>query len=329
MAQIQGANYAFYAAIAPILAGIADLEDGPTVDPDLLDRVADVTSRLIQQPPPYRAATEPSEASPRELAQVIAGIDAAQTLRAALSGLSADDAETLEQFGRLLDELRADLGAQLRQDQAGRIRGLYVIIDPQVTGGRDSLTIAEAALQGGAKMLQLRDKLRDKGQSLPLAQELQGLCEAHDALLIINDHLDLAAAVGSGGAHVGQTDLPVAEARKVLAPHQVLGRSNREFEQMAQSAEMGADHLAFGPIYMTDTKSIVRNPQGPERLRQARAVSDLPLVAIGGINAQNVGPVIEAGADAVCVTAAVGAAPDPEAAANQLVEAIRQAGGKV
>ena len=92
---------------------------------------------------------------------------------------------------------------------------------------------------------------------------------------------------------------------------------------------MGADHLAFGPIYMTDTKSIVRNPQGPERLRQARAVSDLPLVAIGGINAENVGPVIDAGADAVCVTAAVGAAPDPEAAANQLVEAIRQAGGKI
>ncbi len=326
MAQIQGANYAFYAAIAPILNGIADLEDGPAVDIELLDRVADVTSRLIQQPPPYRS--EASEASPGELAQVIAGIDAAQTLRAALSGLSAADAETLEQFGRLLDELRADLGAQLRQDQADRIRGLYVIIDPQVTGGRDPLTIAEAALQGGAKMLQLRDKLRDKGQSLPLAQELQRLCEAHDALLIINDHLDLAAAVGSGGAHVGQTDLPIAEARKVLAPHQVLGRSNREFEQMAQSAEMGADHLAFGPIYMTDTKSIVRNPQGPERLRQARAVSDLPLVAIGGINAQNVGPVIDAGADAVCVTAAVGAAPDPQAAANELVEAIRQAGGK-
>ena len=327
MAQIQGANYAFYAAIAPILSGIADLEEGPAVDPELLDRVADVTSRLIQQPPPYRS--EASEASPRELAQVIAGIDAAQTLRAALSGLSADDAEALDQFGRLLDELRADLGAQLRQDQADRIRGLYVIIDPQVTGGRDPLTIAEAALQGGAKMLQLRDKLRDKGQSLPLAQELQRLCEAHDALLIINDHLDLAAAVRSGGAHVGQTDLPVAEARKVLAPNQVLGRSNREFEQMVQSAEMGADHLAFGPIYMTDTKSIVRNPQGPERLRQARAVSDLPLVAIGGINARNVGPVIDAGADAVCVTAAVGAASDPEAAVNQLVEAIRQAGGKV
>ena len=329
MAQIQGANYAFYAAVAPILNGIADLEDGPAVDMELLDRVADVTSRLIQQSPPHHAAAGTLEASPVELAQVIAGIDAAQTLRAALSGLSAGDAETLDQFGRLLDELRTDLGAQLRQEQADRIRGLYVIIDPQVTGGRDPLAIAEAALQGGARMLQLRDKLRDKGQSLPLALDLQRLCEAHDALLIINDHLDLAAAVGSGGAHVGQTDLPVAEARKVLAPHQVLGRSNREFDQLAQSAEMGADHLAFGPIYMTDTKSIVRNPQGPERLRQARAVSDLPLVAIGGINAQNVGPVIDAGADAVCVTAAVGAAPDPEAAANQLVEAIRQAGGKV
>ena len=84
-------------------------------------------------------------------------------------------------------------------------------------------------MQGGAKMLQLRDKLRDKGQSLPLAQELQRLCQTHDALLIINDHLDLAAAVGSGGAHVGQTDLcRLAQARRVLSPSQVLGRSNRE-----------------------------------------------------------------------------------------------------
>ena len=120
----------------------------------------------------------------------------------------------------------------------------------------------------------------------------------------------------------------MAQARRVLAPHQVLGRSNREFQQLAESQELGADHLAFGPIYQTDTKSIVRNPQGPERLKQAREVAKVPLVAIGGINAENVGPVVQAGADAICVTAAVGAAPEPEAAASQLVQAIQQAGGK-
>jgi len=92
---------------------------------------------------------------------------------------------------------------------------------------------------------------------------------------------------------------------------------------------MGADHVAFGAIYPTTTKGVGRDPQGPQRLREARAVTRVPLVAIGGINAENVAPVVEAGADAICVTAAVGAAPNPEVAARRLVEAIRQAGGKV
>ncbi|CAI8005372.1 Thiamine-phosphate synthase [Geodia barretti] len=160
-------------------------------------------------------------------------------------------------------------------------------------------------------MLQLRDKLRDKGEQLPLATVLRDLCAANDALLIINDHADLAAAIGPDhvGLHVGQTDLPVAEARKILAPGQVLGRSNRDPDLIIESQQMGADHVAFGAMYTTTTKPMIRNPQGPERLKQARAAAQVPLVAIGGITAANVGPVVEAGADAICVTAAVGSAP--------------------
>jgi thiamine-phosphate pyrophosphorylase len=244
-------------------------------------------------------------------------------------GDSGTGGETAASLSEALESLYLKLGAALRREQARRVRGLYVIIDPEVTGGRDPLDIARGAVQGGAKMLQLRDKLRDKGESLPLALSLQQLCQANDVLLIINDHVDLAAAVGSGGVHVGQTDLPIAQARQVLAPHQVLGRSNREFEQLVESQEMGADHVAFGPIYQSGTKSTGRQPQGPQRLRQARDLAKVPLVAIGGINAENVAPVVEAGADAICVTAAVGAAPDPEAAASRLVKAIRDAGGKV
>ena len=238
-------------------------------------------------------------------------------------------AEMAEVLLRNLGELSTQLGAALRREKADKIRGLYVIIDPEVTGGRPPMEIAEAAVRGGARMLQLRDKLRDKGEILPLARDLQALCEANDVLLIVNDHVDLAAAVGSGGVHVGQTDLPVAQARQVLAPEQVLGRSNREIDLLIESQEMGADHVAFGAIYQTTTKSGGRGPQGPERLKEARAVTKVPLVAIGGINAENVAPVIEYGADAVCVTAAVGSAPDPEAAAARLVEAISRAGGKV
>ena len=269
---------------------------------------------------------------PLTLAGALAVAGAAAGSLRAVDGLSAADempADFAEVLSQLLSELSSLLGAELRRQKAGQVRGLYVIIDPEVTGGREPLEIARAAVRGGAKMLQLRDKLRDKGEILPLARDLQALCEANDALLIVNDHVDLAAAVGSGGVHVGQTDLPVAQARQILAPGQVLGRSNREIDLLVESQEMGADHVAFGAIYQTTTKSGGRGPQGPERLKEARAVTHVPLVAIGGINAENVAPVIEYGADAVCVTAAVGLAPEPEAAAARLVEAIRQAGGQV
>ena len=252
-----------------------------------------------------------------------------QTLSALIAADSAAEgrAETYGNLAQALDAVLGDAAAAVRREKAGRVRGLYVIIDPEVTGGRDPLELAAAAVRGGARMLQLRDKLRDKGTSLPLAMALQQLCRDNDVDLIINDHADLAAATGCAGLHVGQTDLPVAEARRVLAPEQVLGRSNHEIDELVQSQEMGADHLAFGPIYTTGTKDVGRPEQGIARLREAREAAQLPLVAIGGITAASVAPVIETGADAVCVTAAVGLAPEPEAAALRLVQAIENAGG--
>ena len=191
------------------------------------------------------------------------------------------------------------------------MRGLYVIIDPQVTGGRDPAEIAAAAIRGGARILQLRDKLRDKGEILPLAVQMQKLCQAADVDLIVNDHADLAAVVGCAGMHVGQTDLPVSEARRVLSPGQVVGRSNHELDELIQSQEMGADHVAFGAIFATTTKGVGGAPQGTARLRLAREVTKTPLVAIGGVTAENAAAVVEAGADAICVAAAVGRAADP------------------
>ena len=262
-----------------------------------------------------------------------AALATAATAGGLLDLLDAEGAISVDavlQLRRALDDAAARIGGALRKAQARRIRGLYVIIDPEVTGGREPLDIARAAINGGARMLQLRDKRRDKGEQLPLGTALRDLCAANDALLIINDHADLAAALGPEyvGLHVGQTDLPVAEARKILAPEQVLGRSNREIELLIESQRMGADHVAFGAMYRTTTKEVTRAPQGPERLRQARAAAQVPLVAIGGITAENAAAVVEAGADAICVTAAVGRARQPEAAAATLVEVIRAAGGR-
>ena len=287
-------------------------------------------TELLPSLPSPLALDEGESARPQTGEQTLALIATSQLLLLQLEANEASSPLPWETAGRVrhsLDELAAQLGAAIRREKADQVRGLYVIIDPQVTGGRDPYDIAVAAVNGGARMLQLRDKLRDKGESLPLAQALQDLCERNGALLIINDHADVAAAVGSGGLHVGQTDLPVAQARQILGPSQVLGRSNREFEQLVESQEMGADHVAFGAIYATTSKGVARNPQGPERVREAKALAKVPLVAIGGINLGNVTPVVEAGADAICVTAAVASAEEPEAAAAAMTAAIEAAGG--
>ena len=274
-------------------------------------------------------STAPSATtSELSVTEALALVRTSRELMTVLTGQGAGgpvNSEMHQALSETLASLTSGLGAALRQAQADKIRGLYVIIDPQVTGGRDPMDIAVAAVQGGAKMLQLRDKLRDKGEILTLATPLQQLCQENDVMLIVNDHVDLGATVGSAGVHVGQTDMPVDQIRKVLAPHQVLGRSN----QLVESQQMGADHVAFGAIYRTTTKGVGRPPQGVEPLRRARELAKVPLVAIGGINIDNVAPVVEAGADAICVTAAVASSADPEAAASAMVKAIRSAGGKV
>jgi thiamine-phosphate pyrophosphorylase len=287
---------------------------------------------ILPSMPAPSAMAETDDGPPTSAQQVLELVSVAGELLALLDESSPANPlgwETVSGVTRVLEDLTDQLGSTVRREKADLVRGLYVIIDPQVTGGRDPLEIAEAAIRGGARMLQLRDKLRDKGVSLPLARSLQKLCRESGASLIINDHADIAAIVGSAGLHVGQTDLPVDQARLVLASHQVLGRSNHEIEELVESEQMGADHVAFGAIYHTDTKGVGRPPQGIDQLRLARDAAKTPLVAIGGINADNAAPVIEAGADAICVTAAVGSAPEPEAAAAQLVKVIEDAGGRV
>ena len=287
---------------------------------------------VIPSLPAASAMAETDDGPPTSAQQTLELVSVAADLLSHLDESSSANPlgwETLAGVGRILDALTSQLGSAIRREKADLVRGLYVIIDPQVTGGRDPLAIAQAAIQGGAKMLQLRDKLRDKGESLPLAIDLQKLCAKSGASLILNDHADVAAIVGSAGLHVGQTDLPVEQARQVLAPHQVLGRSNHEIEELLESESMGVDHVAFGAIYHTDTKGVGRPPRGIDQLRLARDAAQTPLVAIGGINAENAAPVIEAGADAICVTAAVGSATEPEAAAARLVKVIEEAGGRV
>ena len=209
-----------------------------------------------------------------------------------------------------------------------RIGGLYVIIDPAACGGRSPVDVARAALAGGASVLQWRDKARDKGEQLPDLRALYRLCLDHDAVLIVNDHADLALVLdadssrrGLLGVHVGQKDLPLNDVRRIVPSDLVIGVSTNNPAEALQAERDGASYVAVGDIFGTAAKQGTR-PASPERLAQVKAAVNLPVIGIGGINAANVAQVMAAGADGVAVISAVCAAPDPESAARELLSAM-------
>ena len=214
----------------------------------------------------------------------------------------------------------------LNRNRTPTISGLYVIVGPDATRERPVLEVAEAALRGGARVLQLRDKTGNRGDMLPVAVRLRELCHEHDALFFVNDDIALGFASDADGVHLGQSDLPVDVARRILAPGKLIGRSNNTDAEVVESVSMGVDYVAVGATYPTTTVGKgARQAIGLEGIRRARELTSLPLVAIGGINEDNIAGVMKAGADCVAVISAVTMADDPEAAARRLVDAIENA----
>ncbi len=197
------------------------------------------------------------------------------------------------------------------------IRGLYVIIDPEACLGRDPVTVAQLALEGGVAVVQWRDKRRDTGDQLPQAKAIGDLCREARALFVVNDHVDLALALGADGVHLGQRDLPLAAARALVPPGFVVGVSTNNVEEARRAEAGGASYVAVGSIFATGSKETTR-PASIARVREVKRAVRLPVVAIGGIDASNIDEVLAAGADAVAVISAVCAAHDPRAAAREL-----------
>jgi thiamine-phosphate diphosphorylase len=197
------------------------------------------------------------------------------------------------------------------------IRGLYVVLDPDACAGRDPVDVARLALEGGASLMQWRDKRRDKGDQLPQARAVRELCARHGALFIANDHVDLALVLGADGVHLGQRDLPVEAVRPLVSPQFIVGASTNNAEEARQAQDQGASYVAVGSVFPTGSKETAR-PASPERVREVKAAIHLPVVAIGGISASNVEQVLDAGADAVAVISAVCSAGDVRAAAREL-----------
>jgi len=182
--------------------------------------------------------------------------------------------------------------------------------------------VAEAALRGGADMVQLRDKQAPDAAVLDCAARLRTLCSAAGALFWVNDRPDLALAAGADGVHVGQDDAPVHEVRRRVGPDMLVGLSTHSPAQLAAGLRSGADELSVGPVWATPTKE-GRPAAGLDYVSHAAGhAGERPWFAIGGIDLDTVEDVIRAGARRVVVVRAIREAPDPEAAARALREAL-------
>jgi len=183
----------------------------------------------------------------------------------------------------------------------------YAIVDP--AGGHEPVSLAETLLEAGARIMQLRLKDAPGRDFLAAARAIAAICRSRDAILIVNDRVDIAMLADAHGVHLGQEDLPLDTARRIAGPGMIIGISTHNLEQARAAENGGADYIGFGPMYPGGLKNIATGV-GPGKLRAIRAAVKLPIVAIGGITEARVAETLAAGADAVAIITDVVKAPD-------------------
>lgn len=203
------------------------------------------------------------------------------------------------------------------------MRGLYLILDPDQVGQSSPVATARAALASDAQAVQWRQKAGSFRSNWRSIIEIRNICRESAVPFLINDRVDVALAVDADGVHLGQDDLPLGAVRNLLV-NKLLGVSVTSLDQIQSAVDDGADYLGVGPIFATSSKRDAVPPLGLEFLSDARQLTDLPIVAIGGINVENATQVMDAGADAIAVLSAVCEASDPGKAARDLVAAIKE-----
>ncbi len=201
---------------------------------------------------------------------------------------------------------------------------VYVVTDSNLVADRDLIDIVEKSLLGGAGFVQLREKDISTREYLHKAREIKKLVEKYkNRFFLVNDRVDIALASGADGVHLGQDDMPILDARRILGYDAIIGISVATVEEAKSAVADGADYLGVSAIYGTPTKAEVE-VVGVDGLRQIAAAVDIPLVAIGGINRNNVSEVIKAGADGVAVVSEVMAAVDPAKAVRELLDQVNK-----
>ncbi|MGD1120083.1 MAG: thiamine phosphate synthase, partial [Dehalococcoidales bacterium] len=238
-------------------------------------------------------------------------------------GIALDPEEYRQARFEIYTIEKALLSGVLRKEKVKKLVGLYGVVDTQWLKGKSHIEIAEQLIRGGAKIIQLRCKEGNTRDFLAAANDLKKMCAARDILFIVNDSLEVALAVDADGLHVGQEDLPAAIARKLLSIDMLLGVSVSNVAEAKKALADGADYLGVGAIFATATKESAR-AVGIEMIKEVKQAVDLPVVAIGGINENNLKGVIEAGADAAAVISAILQAKDIERATMQLTNIFRE-----
>ena len=201
---------------------------------------------------------------------------------------------------------------------------LYLVTDRGLSQGRSTVNVVRAAVRGGVTCVQLREKHCSAREFIAEARAVKELLDSLETRvpLIINDRIDVALAVDADGVHIGQSDMPLADARRLVGQSMIIGVSAESVEDAVRAEAEGADYLGVSPIFATPTKTDTAPPLGMDGVRSIRAAVSLPLVGIGGIHAGNAAAVIRAGADGVAVVSAIVSAGCPKSAAIDLKHQI-------
>lgn len=186
---------------------------------------------------------------------------------------------------------------ELRKQRAERFRntGLYLVIGHEFTNGRSVLDVLAAAADGGVRTVQLREKNLSGRELTLLAEKFRRKCDELGVLMLMNDHVDIALAVGADGVHLGQDDMPLEAARRI-APELILGRSTHSVEQALEAQAQGADYVNLGPVFPTRTKNTPVQPLGLEIIRNAAPKLSIPFSVMGGVKEHNIPQLYDAGA---------------------------------
>ena len=200
---------------------------------------------------------------------------------------------------------------------------LYLVTDRTLSLGRSTVEVVRAAIRGGVSCVQLREKGCSTREFMDEARLLKALLAGTGVPLFINDRLDVALAVGADGVHLGQNDLAIADARRLVGNRMIIGISAESVADAVRAEAEGADYIGASPVFTTPTKTDTASPLGLDGLRAIRRAVRLPLVAIGGIDADNAAQVLRAGADGLAVVSAIVSAPCPRTAAAGLRQRIQ------